>query len=1364
MQEQHGKYGFYESIDYTANRLKPREKHAVVKTFMAHHQGLILNSINNAINDNILQKRFNNNPEIEAVEILLEERMPKEMIITKEKKERPERPKVTIDSGYVEKIILSPNKLKRNYAVISNEDYKIIIDDLGNGYSEYKDILINKYKPNYEIEQGIFFRIQNLKTKKMINLYENAKITFAQDKVKFVVQEGGLKLTYIVTLNPNKPVEIRRLEIENLSNNDEILNVTLDFIPVLSDKNSEYAHSSFNNMFLRYEKLDDNIIIERRSRNLEKFMYLASCLYTEKGQIVDKGFEIDGERYFGRENFDYPIAIKENKNFSNSLNYCINKVLAEKQVISLSQNEKININFLISVSEEKEKALENLNESKSEDEILKIFEISKAKCEEEMKYLQISSENSKMYQEFLRYLIDFNINKNLNLDINKEYEINSLWKFGISGDIPILMVKVKSIDDMENLQEIIEAYMFYRIRKIYVDLVIVNEEKNVYEKFVKDGIEGIILDKQISYLKNINTGIFILNENEIDKEDLEALELKSKIILSASNGGIDAYIKEQRKEKNKKVRIKNVNYDEEILPLRKEELLFFNEYGGFSIDGKEYHFFVNQENKLPSNWSNVLTNKMFGTITTENMQDITWNKNSRLNRITAWNNDTVLNIPSQIIYVRNEYNDKIWTLNSGVLPNKNYYYITYGFGYSKYKNVTDGILQETDIFVPNNSSCYINKIRFKNTSTENKKLKILVYLKTVLGEDENFTKGNIYFERKNNIIYMKNLFGTAEFKKIAYVSSNSDIKSFTKNKNNFFGNGNLRLPDGLFLDNLDNKNGIGECIGLEFEINLKEYEEKYLCLVVGQENSILEINKQCEQFCKLDKIDFEFEETVKKWKNLTSTFSVKTPDEKINILINGWLIYQTIGCRIWSKTSFYQSGGAYGFRDQLQDCLGMKAIDISMLKEQIIKCAMHQFIQGDVLHWWHEETKSGVRTRFSDDLLWLPYSVCEYINFTGDLVFLDEEIEYLSGNELKEGDLEVYSQFYKSEIRESLYSHCVRAIDRACKFGEKGFPLIGIGDWNDGFSNIGPKGKGESIWLGFFLYDVLNKFIKLCDLKNDVERLNKYTKIKDELKKNLNTKGWDGRWFKRAITDDGEELGSINSEECKIDSISQSWSVISDAADNDKKYISMQELENNLVDRENNMIKLFWPPFENSSINPGYIKAYPNGIRENGGQYTHAAIWAIIALTKLGFGDKAIEYINIINPINHSLNKEAAKRYKVEPYVIAADVYNNESLKGTGGWSWYTGSSSWFYNAIVEHVLGFRIENNYLKVEPCIASTWKEYEMHYKYKTSMYNIKVKNKNCKNTGVTKFIVNDVENFDKKVLLKDDGKIYNIEIIM
>jgi len=478
---------------------------------------------------------------------------------------------------------------------------------------------------------------------------------------------------------------------------------------------------------------------------------------------------------------------------------------------------------------------------------------------------------------------------------------------------------------------------------------------------------------------------------------------------------------------------------------------------------------------------------------------------------------------------------------------------------------------------------------------------------------------------------------------------------------------------------------------------------------------------------------------------------------------NGWLVYQTIESRMIGRSGYYQSGGAYGYRDQLQDTLGLKYIDPEIMKKQIIKHSKHQFIEGDVEHWWHEETGRGIRTRFSDDLLWLVYIVIEYIDFTGDESILEIQTPYLIGNQLEENQDEKYDKYVQTEIQESIYKHCIKAIERALNFGENGLPKIGSGDWNDGFSTVGNKGKGESIWLGFFLYLILEKFIPICINKGDKNLAERYEEIKNQLKKALNTNGWDGRWYKRAYMDDGSILGSMENDECRIDSIAQSWSIISNAGDNDKKYISMESLENHLIDRENGIIKLLDPPFEKGKLEPGYIKAYLPGVRENGGQYTHASCWVIMAEAILGFGDKALELYRMINPIEHSRTKEASNKYKVEPYVIPADIYGASNLIGRGGWTWYTGSSSWYYKIGIEYIIGLKVKKGYLSIEPCIPKEWKEYQIKYRWKESIYNIKIKNQEGKNKGVKKVVLNGNE-VENKIKLDGSNQIYNIEVIL
>lgn len=649
------------------------------------------------------------------------------------------------------------------------------------------------------------------------------------------------------------------------------------------------------------------------------------------------------------------------------------------------------------------------------------------------------------------------------------------------------------------------------------------------------------------------------------------------------------------------------NYEKRSNLINIEELKYYNEYGGFSEDGKEYTIKMSKDKKLPVVWSHVLANPNFGTVITNNNSGYTWYKNSRINRITRWNNNPVLDTPSEIVYIKDEDYGTIWSLCPNLNQDDEEYYMTYGFGYSKFTNIRMGLLQEQETFVPINDNIKVNIIRLKNTTPEKKELKLFYYVKPVLGEDETKTDGyiNIDYDENSNIIYAKNTYLQDLEESRCYISSSEKIKSYTGSKKEFIGMGTLKSPDGVKFGKLQNENALGNssCIAIEITVELKAFENKSIVLVLGADAE--QTQEVAYKYTIPEKAEIELENTKKYWNELLRKIQVKTPVESMNIMLNGWLGYQTIASRLWARSGFYQSGGAYGFRDQLQDTMGIKYIEPEFMKKQILKHAEHQFIEGDVEHWWHTETKRGIRTRFSDDLLWLPYVTAEYVRFTGDYNILDEKIPYVDGKVLEDGQDECYDMHLSSSYVEEIYSHCIRAIDKGINFGVHGIPKIGSGDWNDGFSTVGNKGKGESIWLGFFIYEVLNRFIPICESRNDLEKVEQYKKIQNDLKRAINQAGWDGRWFRRAFTDDGDILGSIENEECKIDSIAQSWSVISGAGDNDKKYISMESLEKHLVDKENGVIKLLDPAFSKSKLEPGYIKAYLPGVRENGGQYTH---------------------------------------------------------------------------------------------------------------------------------------------------------------
>lgn len=1245
----YNKYGFYESIDFTPERLKKGSESATVKTYMAHHQGLILLSINNLFNNNILQKRFMQNPEINAISILLQETMPETAIITKENKEKVEKLKYVDYEDYIQDTYKKIDERLIRGNVIANEDYLISMNQKGEGASRYKNILINRFKSTDDYPQGIFFDIKNIKSKKIWSskyIPNNGKyqISFMPDKMEQELINDNIKTKIETIIAPDEPVEIRKLSLENLGNEDEILEITSHFEPVLSPKEQDYAHPAFNNLFLifDFDNETNSIIVKRRTRyEHEKEVYMAVNLSTNSEIIGDLEYEIDEEKFTGRGNIGIPQMVKNSSPFSKKIGLVTEPVVALKRAMKVKKQEKSTVNLIIAVGETKEKVIENIKKYTVEENIKKAFELSKAKNEAQTRYLRIKGSQIRDYQKMLSYIIFNNPSKKLNLEKlpKQKYSQSELWKYGISGDLPIILVKIKDSNDTYVVKEVLKAYEFMRTKGFETELVIIDEEKYSYENYVMEDIEEAVLNSQLSYLKNIRGGIFELNKNEISKEDMNLLQFIAGIIIDSKKGGISHSLKdieEEYLEKYKKIPnepeniiIEPENQENIDILQNTENLKYYNEYGAFSADGKEYLIKANKDNRLPTVWSHIMANKKFGTLVTQSMGGYTWYKNSRLNRVTAWENQPNFDIPSEIIYLKDQETKKVWSLGLNPMPDNKNYNVVYGFGYTKFIHKSDGIEQELEVFVPKEDSVKIQILKLKNMNLNRKKLKIVYYMKPVLGEDELKSNGyiDLKYDKNNNIICAQNLYNS-EFKNdVIYVSNSEKMQSYTGDKNFFFGNGNISNPDGLKKSSLNNENSLGKkpCIAYEIEVELDSLSEKEIVFLLGAEDAVIDSKNIAYKYSKIQNCKQELENVKSYWRDILGRLQVYTPLESMNIILNGWDIYQTLQSRLLSRTGYYQSGGAYGFRDQLQDTLALKYIDPQILKNQILKHSKQQFLEGDVEHWWHEETGRGIRTKFSDDLLWLVYLTSEYIEFTGDYSILEEQTSYLIGKELEENEDERYDKFESAKETGSIYEHCIKAIERSLNFGENGLPKIGSGDWNDGFSNVGPKGKGESVWLGFFLYNVLDRFTKIMEQvpnnltcveqqknediifeKENIEsKIEKYKAIMQQLKKALNTNGWDGRWFKRAFMDDGNTLGSMENDECRIDSIAQSWSTISNAGDNDKKYISMESLENHLIDRENGIIKLLDPPFEKGKLNPGYIKSYLPGVRENGGQYTH---------------------------------------------------------------------------------------------------------------------------------------------------------------
>ncbi len=969
------KYGFFEAIDYTPQRVRNKQKFELVKTYMAHHQGLILLSINNLINNNILQERFIQNPDIKAVDILLQERMPEDVIITKEKKEKIQKLKNIDYENYTVRTFKKINRNLNNYNIISNDNYTIAINERGEGFSKYKDILVNRFKFTDDYPQGIIFYIKNMRTKRIWStIYEENfakpekyEVNFMQDVNKFIRSDENITTTLKIVTAPNDPVEIRTLELYNSGNIEETLEISSLFQPVLSVPAQDYAHKAFNNLFLKYEYLEqsNSILVRRNKRGNSKEIYLGVNLYTKNETIGELEYEIDDEKLGRNLGFEIPKTIENSIPFSKNAGLTVSPVIAMKRTLKIKPQEKIVLNLIITVSEEKEKVQENIEKYTNSENIKRAYELSRVRVEEEARYLGVKGKDIEVYQKILSYLIVQNPMKKMYLKNNKKYEIQDLWQYGISGDLPILLVKIKDVNDLYVIKDILKAYEFFKAKNIEIDLVILNEEENKKEMYVKEGIESEILNRQLMYLVNRSGGIHLLSYNE-DKSGV--VEFVANLVIDSHTGSIktaikdleDEYletIKEEKYEQNIQKEIPKYEKRNNLINI--ENLKYYNGYGAFSEDGKEYIIKMTKNVKPPLVWSHILANPNFGTVITNNNSGFTWYKNSRLNRITDWNNDTILDTPSEIIYIQDKDYKNIWTLSPNLNQDEEEYYMTYGFGYAKFTSMRMGLLQEHQTYVPIEDNIKVNIIRLKNTTPEKKNLKMVYYIKPVLGEEIIKTSGyiNINYDQNSNIIYAKNLYVHDIKESNCFVSSSEKIKSYTGNKNSFIGKGTIKNPEALKKKSLGNENSLGtsSCIAIETYIELKAFEDKEIVFVIGagEEN----IRELAYKYTIVENAKNELENTKKYWNDILKRIQIKTPVESMNILLNGWIEYQTIACRLWAKSGFYQSGGAYGFRDQLQDTIGIKYIVPEFMKQQIIKHASHQFIQGDVEHWWHTETR-----------------------------------------------------------------------------------------------------------------------------------------------------------------------------------------------------------------------------------------------------------------------------------------------------------------------------------------------------------------------------------------------------------------------
>jgi len=953
--------------------------------------------------------------------------------------------------------------------------------------------------------------------------------------------------------------------------------------------------------------------------------------------------------------------------------------------------------------------------------------------------------------------------------------VAGLWRHGISGDWPIVLLRVTEPEDRTLVEQLLRAHEYWRMKGLAVDLVILNEKELSYAEDLQTLLEGKVRENQAlsDHHGHASPGaIFVLRVDRLSTEERLLLQTAARAVLAGNRGTLAEQMLRHPRPAAAFVAPKPKPAPvADSPPLAPPPLEFFNGLGGFAEDGREYVIVLDKGQWTPAPWVNVIANSDFGFMVSELGSGCTWCGNSRENQLTPWSNDPVSDPPGEVLYLRDDETNELWSPTALPIRVDNAsYVIRHGQGYSRFEHASHGIHSELLQFVSPDDPVKISSLTLKNVSGRARRISVAAYVEWVLGASRTVTAPHIITERdtETGALFAYNPWSVEFGQRIAFADLAGRQTGWTGNRAEFIGrNGSLDAPAGLLGPKaLKNRVGAGldPCAALEAAIELEPNGCAEIVFLLGQGHSRAQAGELVRRY-RATEVAATFAKVAQSWEQVLAKVQVKTPDRDLDLLLNRWLLYQTLSCRLWARAGFYQAGGAFGFRDQLQDSMALAVTRPDLVRAHLLRAAARQFGEGDVQHWWHPPTGRGVRTHFSDDRVWLPYAVSHYVKVSGDAGVLDEWVPFLEGPALGPEQDDAYFEPTQSLQRATLFEHCARALDLSLETGAHGLPLIGSGDWNDGMNRVGNQGKGESVWLAWFLFATLPEFASVAEARGDHERATRWREHDIQLKAAVEAEGWDGAWYRRAYFDDGTPLGSAANAECRIDSIAQSWGVISGAAEPERARRAMNSVREYLVRHGDGLVLLFTPPFDKTGLDPGYIKSYPPGVRENGGQYTHAAIWSAIAYAMLGEGGQAAELLRMLNPISRTATRTGVYAYKVEPYVLAADIYAEPPHVRRGGWTWYTGAAGWFYRAGLEWILGLQVRAGKLVFDPCIPKAWRGYSIFYQHETTRYEITVENPNGVSRGISVIELDgERQSNGNGITLQDDGQLHQVRVVL
>jgi len=1380
-----GKFGFYEAIDYTPSRLPRGQASAVIRSFMAHHQGMSFLSLASVLLDRPMQKRFASVPMFQATALLLQERIPKTPSLYSHTTGEITSIRTTATGQETPvRVFNNPNTSLPEVQLLSNGRYHVMVTNAGGGYSRWKDLAVTRWREDptcdawgtfcylRDVVSGEFWSTAYQPTLQTPDSYE---AIFSEGRAEFRRRDHDIESYTEIVVSPEDDIELRRVRITNRARTRRVIEVTSYSEVVLAPPAADVLHPAFSNLFVQTEILHPQpaILCTRRPRSRnEPPLWMFHLMVVRGADCGAVSYETDRMRFIGRgRTVAAPQALIQAGALLGSAGSVLDPIVAIRYRITLDPDQSATIDRVTGIGDTREVAVSLIEKYQDQRLADRVFDVAWTHSQVVLRQLNATQTDAQLYGRLASSILYANAALRADASIltqNRRGQ-SGLWGHAVSGDVPIVLLQIADPTNIELVHQLVQAHAYWRLKGLTVDLVIWNEDRAGYRQQLHEQILGLIAAGVDAHVIDRPGGIFIRPADQISNEDRILFQTVARAILSDSRGTLAEQLNRRSLLEKRMPRFRPTRNSprsaETGLPHR--DLILGNGLGGFTPDGREYIITLASGQTTPAPWVNVLANPHFGTVISENGAAYTWTENAHEFRLTPWHNDPVSDVSGEAFYLRDEESGDFWSPTPQPAAGATPYVVRHGLGYSVFEHTEDGIRSELWVYVAVDVPLKFTVLKVWNESGRARRLSATGYLEWVLGDLRPKSVLHLITEidPTSGALFARNPYNTEFADRVAFFDVDDMTRTFSGDRTEFIGrNGALHHPAAMSRARLSNKVGaaMDACAALQVNFALapgQAHEVIFRLGVAGRrgtDNASALVHRCRGAAAAQTALDA----VQRHWRHTLGAVQVDTPDESLNVLVNGWLVYQILACRLWARSGYYQSGGAFGFRDQLQDLMALIHTKPHLLREHLLRCAGRQFPEGDVQHWWHPPSGRGVRTHCSDDYLWLPLATCRYVLATGDTGVLDEPAPFLEGRPVPAEEDSYYDLPGRSEESADLYQHCVRALLHGLRFGEHGLPLIGSGDWNDGMDRVGMQGQGESIWLGFFLYDVLMQFTEVARLRGDESFVERCQQEAAQVREHLEQHGWDGGWYRRAYFDDGTPLGSACNAECQIDSIAQSWSVLSGAGDRERARLAMDALDTRLVRRDQRLIQLLDPPFDTSDLNPGYIKGYVPGVRENGGQYTHAAIWAAMAFAALR-DQRAWELLAMINPVNHACSPEAMATYKVEPYVVAADVYAVSPHTGRGGWTWYTGSAGWLYRLIVESLLGLRLEGNTLHLAPCLPADWRGFTLRYRYRETVYVIAV-TQQAEVLGETQVTVDGVEQLTPAIPLMDDHREHVVEV--